>query len=263
MDQISTHEEVAPDAEAQAAHEAEMVKVAEELEVKNNPDAEQRPDWLPEKFKSAEQMAEAYANLESKLGGNEQAQETTEETEPEVTREAEAGEVKQVLDKAGVDFDALQSEYNEQGEITADSYTKLEEAGFSKDLVDSYIKGQESLNANYEKAVYDTAGGQEAYGELISWAGDNLNQGEIAAFDKAVSSGDVDMVKMAVSGLQTKYQAAEGTDPTLLSEGQSSNSTGGVFNSWAEVTAAMNDTRYESDVAYRQKISAKLGRSQL
>ncbi len=263
MEQISTHEEVAPNADAQAAHEAEMVKVAEELEVKNNPNAEQRPDWLPEKFKSAEQMAEAYASLESKLGSNEQTQETTEETTPEVTREAEASEVKQVLDKAGVDFNALQSEYTEQGEVSADSYAKLEEAGFSKDLVDSYIKGQESLNANYEKAVYDTAGGQEAYGELIQWAGDNLQQGEIAAFDKAVSSGDVDMVKMAVSGLQTKYQAAEGTDPTLLSEGQSSNSTGGVFNSWAEVTAAMNDTRYESDVAYRQKISAKLGRSQL
>jgi hypothetical protein len=263
MEQISTHEEVAPNADTQAAHEAEMVKVADELEVRNNPDAEQRPDWLPEKFKSAEQMAEAYASLESKLGSNEQTQETTEETTPEVTREAEASEVKQVLDKAGVDFDALQSEYNAQGEVSADSYTKLEEAGFSKDLVDSYIKGQESLNANYEKAVYDTAGGQDAYGELIRWAGDNLQQGEIAAFDKAVSSGDVDMVKMAVSGLQTKYQAAEGTDPTLLSLGQSSNSTGGVFNSWAEVTAAMNDTRYESDVAYRQKVSAKLGRSQL
>tara|TARA_B110000977_G_scaffold140075_1_gene177811 strand:+ start:3049 stop:3840 length:792 start_codon:yes stop_codon:yes gene_type:complete len=263
MEQISTHEEVAPNADAQAAHEAEMVKVADELEVRNNPDAEQRPDWLPEKFKSAEQMAEAYASLESKLGSNEQTQETTEETTPEVTREAEASEVKQVLDKAGVDFNALQSEYDAQGEVSADSYTKLEEAGFSKDLVDSYIKGQESLNANYEKAVYDTAGGQEAYGELIQWAGDNLQQGEIAAFDKAVSSGDVDMVKMAVSGLQTKYQAAEGTDPTLLSEGKSSNSTGGVFNSWAEVTASMNDTRYESDVAYRQKVSAKLGRSNL
>ena len=263
MDQISTHEEVAPNADAQAAHEAEMVKTADELEVKNNPDAEQRPDWLPEKFKSAEQMAEAYASLESKLGSNEQTQETTEETTPELTREAEASEVKQVLDKAGVDFDALQSEYNAQGEVSADSYTKLEKAGFSKDLVDSYIKGQESLNASYEKAVYDTAGGQEAYGELIQWAGDNLQKGEIAAFDKAVSSGDVDMVKMAVSGLQTKYQAAEGTDPKLLSEGQSSGSAGGVFQSWAEVTSAMQDTRYESDVAYRQKVSAKLGRSKL
>ena len=259
-DTINTTEETGAD--DQAAHEAAMIKVADGIEENNNP-SEERPDWLPEKFKSAEQMAEAYASLESKLGSNEQTQETTEETTPEVTREAEASEVKQVLDKAGVDFNALQSEYSEQGEVSADSYAKLEEAGFSKDLVDSYIKGQESLNANYEKAVYDTAGGQDAYGELIQWAGDNLQQGEIAAFDKAVSSGDVDMVKMAVSGLQTKYQTAEGTDPTLLSEGQSSNSTGGVFNSWAEVTAAMNDTRYESDVAYRQKVSTKLSRSQL
>lgn len=263
MDQISTHEESAPNAEAQAAHEAEMVKTAEELETNNNPEAEQRPDWLPEKFKSAEQMAEAYAHLESKLGSNEQVEETTTEPTAEPTEQAEAGDVQQAVESAGVDFSTLQNEYNEQGTITEESYAKLEEAGFSKDLVDSWIAGQEALNANYQKAVYDAVGGQEAYGELTSWAADNLSDGEIAAFDKAVTSGDVDMVKMAVSGLQTKYQAAEGTDPTLLSEGQSSNSAGGVFNSWAEVTAAMQDTRYESDVAYRQKVSAKLSRSQL
>ena len=73
-EQLSTHEEVAPNAEAQAAHEAEMVKVADELEANNNPDAAQRPDWLPEKFKDAEQMAEAYAHLEKKLGGEEPAE---------------------------------------------------------------------------------------------------------------------------------------------------------------------------------------------
>ncbi len=262
-EQISTHEDVSPDAESQAAHEAEMVKVAEELEAKNNPDAEQRPDWLPEKFKSAEQMAEAYANLESKLGSNEQAQETPEETTTELTEQAEASDVQQAVENAGVDFNALQGEYNEQGGITEDSYTKLEEAGFSKDLVDSWIKGQEALTANYQSAVYDSVGGEGAYGEMKSWAQDNLSQGEIQAFDKAVTSGDLDMVKMAVTNLQSKYQAAEGTDPTLVSEGQSSNSAGGVFNSWAEVTAAMQDTRYESDVAYRQKVAAKIGRSQL
>jgi len=264
-EQISTHEDVSPDAESQAAHEAEMVKVAEELEAKNNPDAEQRPDWLPEKFKSAEQMAEAYANLESKLGSNEQAQaqETPEETTTEPTEQAEASEVKQVVENAGVDFNALQSEYIEQGGLTEDSYTKLREAGFSEDLVNSWIKGQEALTANYQSAVYDSVGGEEAYGEMTSWAQDNLSAGEIQAFDKAITSGDLDMVKMAVTNLQSKYQAAEGTDPTLVSEGQSSNSAGGVFNSWAEVTAAMKDTRYESDVAYRQKVAAKIGRSQL
>ncbi len=262
-EQISTHEDVSPDAESQAAHEAEMVKVAEELEAKNNPDAEQRPDWLPEKFKSAEQMAEAYANLESKLGSNEQAQETPEETTTELTEQAEASDVQQAVENAGVDFNALQGEYNEQGGITEDSYTKLEEAGFSKDLVDSWIKGQEALTANYQSAVYDSVGGEGAYGEMKSWAQDNLSQGEIQAFDKAVTSGDLDMVKMAVTNLQSKYQAAEGTDPTLVSEGQSSNSAGGVFNSWAEVTSAMNDIRYESDFAYRQQVATKLGRSQL
>jgi len=262
-EQISTHEDVSPDAESQAAHEAEMVKVAEELEAKNNPDAEQRPDWLPEKFKSAEQMAEAYANLESKLGSNEQAQETPEETTTELTEQAEASDVQQAVENAGVDFNALQGEYNEQGGITEDSYTKLEEAGFSKDLVDSWIKGQEALTANYQSAVYDSVGGEGAYGEMTSWAQDNLSQGEIQAFDKAVTSGDLDMVKMAVTNLQSKYQAAEGTDPTLVSEGQSSNSAGGVFNSWAEVTSAMNDIRYESDFAYRQQVATKLGRSQL
>ena len=138
-EQLSTHEEVAPDAESQAAHEAEMVKVADELEAKNNPDAEQRPDWLPEKFKSAEQMAEAYANLESKLGSNEQAQETPEETTTETTEQAEASDVQQAVENAGVDFNALQSEYNEQGGLTEDSYAKLEEAGFSQDLVNSWI----------------------------------------------------------------------------------------------------------------------------
>ena len=36
-----------------------------------------RPDWLPEKFKSAEDMANAYSELEKKLGAgaNEQEQE--------------------------------------------------------------------------------------------------------------------------------------------------------------------------------------------
>jgi hypothetical protein len=70
------------------------------------------------------------------------------------------------------------------------------------------------------------------------------------------------MVKLAVSGLQTQYQAAEGTDPSLIG-GQSSNSTGGNYSSWAEVTQAMSDPRYNSDPAYRQSVSTKIARSNI
>tara|TARA_X000001036_G_scaffold413399_1_gene427636 strand:+ start:27 stop:821 length:795 start_codon:yes stop_codon:yes gene_type:complete len=259
-EQLSTHEEVAPDAEAQASHEAEMVKVADELEANNNPDAEQRPDWLPEKFKDAEQMAEAYAHLEKKLGGDEPAEQAQPE---EITQQAEASDVKEAVENAGVDFDSLQNEYNEQGGLTEASMAKLEEAGFSQDLVDSWIQGQEALANNYQSSVYESVGGEEAYGQMIDWAGDNLSQAEAAAFDRAVSSGDLDVVKLAVAGLRSQYQAAEGSAPTLVSESQSASSTGGVFNSWAEVTQAMSDARYQSDKAYRQQVSAKIGRSDL
>ncbi len=140
---------------------------------------------------------------------------------------------------------------------------KLEEAGFSQDLVNSWIKGQEALAANYQSSIYDSVGGEEAYGQMIDWAGDNLSEAETAAYDRAVSSGDLDVVKLAVAGLRSQYQAAEGSAPTLVSESQSASSTGGVFNSWAEVTQAMSDSRYESDTAYRQQVSSKMARSNL
>ena len=48
---------------------------------------EDRPEWLPEKFKSPEDMAQAYSELEKKMGQGtreEQAAETTKDNEGDV-----------------------------------------------------------------------------------------------------------------------------------------------------------------------------------
>ena len=211
-------------------------------------------------------MAEAYAQLEKKMGQGESAEPATEaETgaEPEATDtgdQPEASEVRQAVEAQGVDFDTLQNEYNEHGELGEASLQKLADAGFSNDLVKSWIQGQEALNTSYQTSVYETVGGEESYKEMLSWAGDNLSQAEISAYDRAVDSGDIEMVKMAVAGLQSKYQTVEGTDPTLVA-GQSTSSSGGTYGSWSEVTTAMKDPRYESDPAYRQQVANKLDRS--
>ena len=253
-DNINTHQEQTESQE----HVDAMVQKGEELEARNDPNQEERPDWLPEKFKNVEQMAEAYNHLEKKLGsGESEAKEEAEEAPPVATEE---GDVREVVEQAGVDFDSLQGEYNETGGLSEDAYKKLADAGFSQDLVDSWIQGQEALMTDYQSAVYESVGGEESYQQMTSWAADNLSQSEIAAFDRAVDSGDIDMVKLAVTGLQTKYQSAEGTDPSLI-EGQSSNSSGGTYSSWAEVTSAMRDPRYKSDPAYRQSVTSKLERS--
>lgn len=254
-DNINTHEE---QGESQERVDA-MIAKGEQIEANNNPD---RPDWLPEKFKTPEDMASAYSNLEKKMGGGQQEEEpNAESTQEETTEEIPSGtEVQQAVEAAGVDFNSLQSEYNEQGGLSDDAYAKLADAGFPQDLVNSWIKGQEALSNDYQNSVHNLVGGKESYGEMITWASENLSESEIAAYDRAVDSGDISMVQLAVDGLRSRYQTVEGSDPALIA-GQSAPTTGGNYSSWSEVTAAMRDPRYKSDPAYRQSVTTKLGRS--
>lgn len=267
-DTINTAE---PQEEAQDYSQA-MIEKGEQLERNNNPNQQERPDWLPEKFNSVEDMAEAYANLENKLGSPEEEEEYempseedeygAEEEEVEYDENAQAADVQEAVEEAGIDFDVLQDEYNELGGLSQEAYEALEEAGFSQDLVDTWISGQEALASNYSDAVVGSVGGVEAYSEMIAWGADNLEPSEIAAYDRAVNSGDIGMAKLAVDGLANRYQAAEGVEPSFL-DGRTATTTGGGYESWAEVTTAMRDSRYESDPAYRQTVTAKLSRSEL
>lgn len=247
-----------------AEHTAAMLAKAEQIEANNR--GEERPEWLPEKFKSVEDMAKAYGELEKKLSSpsSEETGENTETTEvkEETTEvaEADASEVAETLSKAGVDFDSLQSQYTEKGELDEASYKKLEEAGFPKTLVDSWIAGQQALVSDIHQQVYGSVGGVDNYNQMLEWAGDNLPPAEIEAFNKAVDSDDINMVNFAVNGLSARYRSEVGTEPKLV-QGETAGTSGGSYQSAAELTAAMRDPRYQSDPAYRRAVSEKLSRS--
>ena len=239
-------------------HVEAMLEKAEALENAG----QERPEWLPEKFDSPEQMADSYLELERKLSSGDsptQEAEEQEEAEPQIDNPNDP-EVAQVVKNAGLDFDDLQGRYLENGEISDADYEALEKAGLPKTLVDAWISGQEALAAQNNQAVFDIVGGETQYQEMVGWASENLSEVEIAGFNKAIDSGDGDVISLAVEGLNAKYQAVEGRTPTLV-QGQSSNSTGGGYNSVAELTAAMADPRYDRDSAYRQEVAAKLSRS--
>ena len=247
----------APAEDANAEHDAAMLEKVEQAEQAGV----ERPDWLPEKFKSVEDMAKAYSELEKKLGSGEQpAEETTEEVKEEPSPEADATEVAKVLDNAGIDFDSLQKEYTAEGGLTEDSYNKLAEKGFSRELVDSWIAGQEALSNSLTNQIYSEVGGETQYQEMMEWAANNLSDSDINAFNRAVDSGDMDITRLAVQGLQARYRSEVGTEPNLL-QGDGASSSSGAFNSAAELTAAMRDPRYRNDPAYRQSVAAKLARS--
>lgn len=225
----------------------------------DNPQAssESRPEWLPEKFKSPEDMAKAYAELESKLGQPKQDATPSDNKQPQTPENPQ-----QALQDKGLDLNEFSQEFASKGELSQESYEKLAKAGYSKDIVDNYIAGQQARAAQFETSIKSEVGGEERYGEMIEWAKANMTPAEIAAYNAAVSSGNADQAKLAALGLSAKFSKAVGSDPQRLLGGQKAGSED-VFESTAQVTEAMRDPRYAKDPAYRAKVQAKLSRSNI
>lgn len=226
---------------------------------------EERPSWLPEKFKSAEDLAKAYAELQAKMGGKSET-----ETKPEVTaetpevkpEEATPDAAKAALSEKGLDFNAFSQEFQENGELSADSIAKLEAAGFPKAMVDQYIDGQKAIADRYAADVKSAAGGDKGFQEMAEWAVENVSVEERKAFNAAVNSGDPAQAKLAVAGLYAKFQEARPTEPKMLG-GKASAESSDVYESTAQLTEDMKNPLYKKDPAFRAKVQAKLGRSNI
>lgn len=214
--------------------------------------AASRPDWLPEKFESPEAMAAAYSELEGKLGAGEKP------ADPAPVEAPTADAVRE----SGLDLSTLEAEYRDSGELSAESYEAAAKAGFSKEVVDKYIEGQQAIVDRQVEDIVGTVGGREGYDDLIGWAADNLSEGEIDAFNRTIESNDVDAIKLAVNGLQARRTSGGPSDPVRQVEGGQA-PTADRFESWAQVKEAMADPRYSTDPAYNNAVVQKIGRSNL
>jgi hypothetical protein len=238
--------------------------------VENGETGKDRPAWLPEKFKSEEDFAKAYTELEKKLGGKSDDTET-ETTGDEETTETPAGdqtEARKVADeaatKAGLDLNELSASYWENGSLSDEQYAKLEKAGYPKTLVDQFTAGQQAILDQRSASVYSAVGGEESYGEMLEWAGDNLDSKQIAAFNKTVNGTDMAAIMLAVKGLKAQYDGSVGFEPSATVEGQTAPRTGAAkYDSIAQMEKDMSDPRYGSDPAFRKSVEDKLSRSSI
>jgi len=258
--------------------------------------AQEQETLLAGKYKNAEELEKAYKELEQKLGSNEpeaeaepetaEAEDTTIEKElaegykedgtvnySKVT-ETYGSEISSVMEKAGVDPWAISQEFHDnQGEYTPEMVEQLTKAGFSEAAVKSYFAGR-SAEAGYTSKVADIsetqiadiqtkAGGAETYKNIVGWAQQNLSEQSITAFDNVVNSGTIDEINFAVAGLKAQYDNANGFEGTMLTGKAPASTSKDVYRSQAELVAAMSDSRYDKDPAYRQDVIEKLDRSDL
>ena len=225
------------------------------------------------KFKSVEDLAASYKELEGKLGqvteeDQPQAEEKTETTETEFNAEEFYGDgLASVLEEVGIDPQEISNRFQESGEINEDDYTKLGEAGFSKQVIDTYLDGLRGGAATGEdiasaqiQGIKDSVGGDENYGKMVEWAVNNLPANEVKEFNSLTETANATAIKFAVQGLYTQYQNAMGVEPNLVS-GRASSSGPTPYRSTAEVVTAMSDPRYGKDVTYTEDVQRRLGGS--
>ena len=211
---------------------------------------EQQPEAEEElilgKFRSQEDLAEAYENLERKLGETKQQEQVSEENSTE-----QNSNVSEAIQNASDAF------YNE-GALSEENYKALEENGIPREFVEAYVRGQEATMEAEVTDITNSIGGQENYEAMSEWARNNLPSEEIDSFDQIVESSTPDAAKMAVKGLYARFISEGGGQQPTIRQGQTSGSAVQPFNSSAQVVEAMKDRRYETDPAYREEVERRL-----
>ena len=224
---------------------------------------EQENELLAGKYQNAEELEQAYLELQRKLGSDDdEVDDTTLDEDEDYPEDVTAGV--ELITEASDEY------YENDGELSEETMQRFTEMS-SQDLVNAYMAIRErnpdldssqsspDLTDAEMNQVYNSAGGEAEYNRITSWAAENLDEAKLDAFNSLIDKGEALAIQIAVAGLKSEYEAQEGYEGRMLS-GKAARTTD-AFRSQAEVVAAMSDPRYDRDEAYRQDVYDKLERS--
>jgi hypothetical protein len=226
---------------------------------------------LAGKYKDAEALEKAYLELQGKLGEQSNEEKDTPEAEKEEVLQEEPEESTENYSEGAQLINSASDEFwDNDGKLSEETLSKFNSMS-TQDLVQAYMEvarnnppEEAGDSADISDAVVNEvknyAGGEQAYSNMVNWASSNLDSDSIEAFDSIINSGSVQAIKLAVNGLKSQYEAANGYEGTMVT-GKAPTQNKDVFRSQAELVEAMSDRRYDNDPAYRSDVIAKLSRS--
>ena len=256
MTEKLTYDPTPADAPEYSEEEYNSLDVADALQ-------EEESELLAGKYQNAEELEQAYLELQRKLGSDDdEVEDTTLDEDEDYPEDVTAGV--ELITEASDEY------YENDGELSEETMQRFTEMS-SQDLVNAYMAIREqnpNVDAGAESPdltdaemnqVYNSAGGEAEYNRLTSWAQENVSEDKVEAFNSIINNGDATAIQIAVAGLRAEYENLEGYEGRMLT-GKAARAVDG-FRSQAEVVAAMSDPRYDRDPAYRQDLYDKLERS--
>lgn len=208
------------------------------------------PEFLLPKFKSVEEQARAYVELEKTLGQR-PAQAGIQEA-PAAPAEAPKAPGTPIQKQ-------LEAEFSQTGQISPQSRAAFSKAtGLPESFIDSHLEYLQMREQRAVGEIHSAVGGKAVYEEMTAWAAQNLSPEEIQTYNGAVYSGDKNLAGFAVQGLMAKYQQSMGRHPKFIA-GRRPTQAGVVpFQSADEWKIAMRDPRYHADESFRNEVADRL-----
>jgi len=235
------------------------------------------------KFKSPQDLAKAYAELQRKMGEQSGQPEAAPTPEPEVsegsyTKETATGvygqEAVDALAAKGVDLAGVMHRADSGGDISEHYDVLAEVFNVPRGVVENYV-GQSragsgdvaGLSDADASALMDQVGGQDAFNDLSGWAKGNLDPQELTEYNAVVDSGNKQAIGWALKSMQARRAAPDAVVEPQLYGGGSASTEQTRFESQQQVLDAMNKKNdrgqrlYDIDDAYRNKVSMILAAS--
>jgi hypothetical protein len=232
------------------------------------------------KFKSPQDLAKAYAELQRKMGQQSAAEPQSEPVvEPEATEEPgySADQASEVYGKEAVDLLAgkgvnlaeLMWNADQGGDISEHYDTLAETFKVPRQVVENYVSKAQSASSAGEAGLSDadatellqSVGGQENFDQLSGWARSNLPAEELASYNAVVDSGNKEAIGWALKAMQARQVAPDSVVEPQLYGGGTPTDTVVRFESQQQVLDAMNKRNdrgqrlYDVDEAYRNKVA--------
>ena len=142
--------------------------------------------------------------------------------------------------------------------LTPEQRKSIDDEGLGS-YFDMIIGGHKAQIEKNDQEIFEVVGSKEAYKELQEWASTNLNDSEIASFNNAVmESGDVGLAKLAVEGLQARYQRLNGSAPQKrIESGGTANESSRPYSNRDEYIRETMSIKYRQNPEYAAQVEAK------
>ncbi len=224
----------------------------------------ERPDNIPEQFWDAEKgVVNTAALLKSQADGQTEISKLR-DGKPE-PKEGEEGYVKPdaTPGSQGQAVADAQAEWAKNGELSDETFAALDGVGLSKEMVNNYITGQKAVVSNLQEAAYSPFEGVDGYERAANWAAANMDSDAIAAIDVQLTSNNSAIVAKGAEALAARYVAEADIEPNTIRGNANTGTAGDSYKSSREMMKDMNSPQYKTDSAFRDKVAAKVGRSNL